>query len=554
MDHKEMSRKRKSVSPARDQRDYRSGGGGGGDRQADHYRNRDAAARGPPAYRDGNSHHSGGSHLQSHHQQNGTQNTDGAPRSQSVHRDGNSHHSGGSHHHGHHQQNGPQNQDGTARVSSTHRDGTSHQQTVGNHHAQQQNSLPSSQPPRPAPAAAAANPPVSTGPTNYDKYKSLSDIKYPYMTDFGEYERQTKIGQGTFGEVFKAKCKKTGRQVALKKILMENEKEGFPITALREIKILQQFDDPNVVKLFDICSSKASDFNRYRSTFYLVFEFCEHDLAGLLSNTKVKFSHGEVKTIMKQLLEGLFYIHAGKVLHRDMKTSNILLNKEGILKIADFGLARSFSQMGTKEKPNRFTNRVVTLWYRPPELLLGDRNYTPAIDVWGAACIMCELWTRSPILQGQNEQHQLTLIITLCGSITPEVYPDVAHLELYKTLDLQKDVVRDLKGKLGRHIQDKLALDLIDKLFTLNPGARPDCDAALNHDYFWSDPMPQPLANRMKSLTMSNFEYTANTHRQQQQQQQQPANQAGNRASSQVPGQHGGPPGAAGGFFRDRVF
>jgi cyclin-dependent kinase 9 len=217
-----------------------------------------------------------------------------------------------------------------------------------------------------------------------------------------------------------------------------------------------------------------------------------------------------------------------------------------ILKIADFGLARAFSQMGTKEKPNRFTNRVVTLWYRPPELLLGDRNYTPAIDVWGAACIMCELWTRSPILQGQNEQHQLQLITQFCGSITPEVYPDVINLELYKTLDLPKDVRRNLKDRLVRHIKDPLALDLIDKLFTVNPVTRPDCDVALNHDYFWSDPMPQLLNQKMRLLTSSNFEFTANSSRQQQQ-------QAGNRAPSQAMVHNNGPPGG-GGFFRDRVF
>ncbi|XP_055327389.1 cyclin-dependent kinase 9-like [Paramacrobiotus metropolitanus] len=397
-------------------------------------------------------------------------------------------------------------------------------------------SASSSQPP------AQPRNPGTAASSNHERYKSLSDIKYPWMTDMTAYERQAKIGQGTFGEVFKAKCNRTQRVVALKKILMENEKEGFPITALREIKILQCFKNENVVELLDICSTKASDFNRYRSTFFLVFEFCEHDLAGLLSNPRVQFKEGETKKIMQQLLNGLYFIHINKALHRDMKTSNILINKDGILKIADFGLARTFSQMGTKDQPNRFTNRVVTLWYRPPELLLGDRNYGSAIDVWGAGCIMCELWTRSPILQGKDEQHQLQLIIHLCGSVTPEVYPDAQGLELFKNLELPKDIRRDIKGRLSRHIKDSLALDLIDRIFTLDPSKRVDTDTALNHDYFWTDPMPQSLGPKMKLLTQSNFEFTAASRQQLQQ-------AAGNRAPSQA--HHIRNPAGA---FGDRVF
>ena len=128
-------------------------------------------------------------------------------------------------------------------------------------------------------------------------------------------------------------------------------------------------------------------YNRYKGSIYLVFEFCVHDLAGLLSNPNVKFSLGEIKEIMKQLLNGLYYIHSNKVLHRDMKAANIFITKEGKLKLGDFGLARAFS-MPKPGQGNRYTNRVVTLWYRPPELLLGERNYTPAIDLWGAGCIM----------------------------------------------------------------------------------------------------------------------------------------------------------------------
>jgi len=187
---------------------------------------------------------------------------------------------------------------------------------------------------------------------------------------------------------------------------MENEKEGFPITALREITILQLLKHENVVNLIEICRTKATPYNRYKSTFYLVFDFCEHDLAGLLSNANVKFSLGEIKKVMQQLLNGLYFIHYNKILHRDMKAANILITKTGMLKLADFGLARAFS-MSRTAAPNRYTNRVVTLWYRPPELLLGERNYGPPIDMWGSGCIMAEMWTRTPILQGSSEHHHI---------------------------------------------------------------------------------------------------------------------------------------------------
>lgn len=148
-----------------------------------------------------------------------------------------------------------------------------------------------------------------------------------------------------------------------------------------------------------------------------------------------------------------------QILHRDMKAANILITKAGVLKLADFGLARAFSLSKTGQ-PNRYTNRVVTLWYRPPELLLGERNYGPPVDMWGAGCIMAEMWTRSPIMQGNTEQHQISLISQLCGSLTPDAWPGVEKLELYAKLNLPKGQKRkvkerlkvgDEKGSLGAH-------------------------------------------------------------------------------------------------------
>ena len=163
-----------------------------------------------------------------------------------------------------------------------------------------------------------------------------------------------------------------------------------------------------MVELIEICRTKPDHRTKKRPEIHLVFEFCEHDLAGLLANKQVQFSLGEKKKVIQQLLEGLYWIHKNKILHRDMKAANILINKNGVLKLADFGLARPFS-FPKRGMANKYTNRVVTLWYRPPELLLGERNYGPPIDVWGAGCVMAEMWTRTPIMQGKVEQDQVIL-------------------------------------------------------------------------------------------------------------------------------------------------
>lgn len=350
----------------------------------------------------------------------------------------------------------------------------------------------------------------------------LENIEYPFCTDHSKYENLAKIGQGTFGEVYKAKCRRTQDIVALKKVLTENEKEGFPITALREIKILQVLRHDNIVRLIEICTSKANAANKFKSHFYLVFEFCEHDLAGLLSNPQVKFSLGEQKKIMQQLLNGLYYIHKNYILHRDMKTANILVTKEGKLKLADFGLARAIEQQKNDAQQVKYTNRVVTLWYRPPELLLGERCYNRAIDMWGAGCIMAELWTREPILKGNTDQNQLELIQGLCGSITAEVWAEVEKLELFNRIQLKADLKRRVKERLGVYIKDPNALDLLDKLLTLDPKKRIDSDEALDHDFFWTEPLPVDL--KLEKLSASMFEYTAQSFKRNQfnRQQQKP--------------------------------
>jgi len=208
-----------------------------------------------------------------------------------------------------------------------------------------------------------------------------------------DYDMLSKLGEGTFGEVHKAIHRTKKTMVALKRILMHNEKEGMPVTALREIKILKALKHPAIVELLDMFVVSSNGKESPMSC-YMVFPYMDHDLAGLLENERVQLQPSQIKLYMKQLLEGTEYMHHNHIVHRDMKAANLLISNDGTLRIADFGLARAFDpEIVTKAgrwKDNRerkYTNCVVTRWYRPPELLLGARQYGGEIDLWGIGCV-----------------------------------------------------------------------------------------------------------------------------------------------------------------------
>lgn len=387
-------------------------------------------------------------------------------------------------------------------------------------------------------------------------------FNYPYCDDVEKYEKICRIGKGTFGEVFRAKHKITKKEVALKRILMDNEQEGFPITAIREIKLLRSYKDENVVNLIEVCRSSYETNGKAIS--YLVFDFCHHDLAGLIqeAHDKIK-SLPNIKCIIKQLLEGLHKLHTNKIIHRDMKSSNILITKDGELKIADFGLARPYSNDSTNRK---YTNRVVTLWYRPPELLLGERNYACAVDMWGVGCIMSELFTREPLMKGQTEQHQLTLIADNIGPISKDVWPAVEELPLYHKLasNINNGKQRRLLFiKLKRYTHNEHALDLIRKLLILDPSKRIDANTALDHDFFWDERDLQTaekrqLAKSLSSISQSQFEYTTRHRRGIPNQPNLPNNymppQMVNRGNNHRPMNHRPGPSNNDGQYRDHVY
>lgn len=289
------------------------------------------------------------------------------------------------------------------------------------------------------------------------------------------FEKLAKIGQGTYSNVYKARDTVTGKIVALKKVRFDNlEPESVKFMA-REILILRRLDHPNIVKLEGLVTSRMS------CSLYLVFEYMEHDLAGLAACTPTKFTEPQVKCYVKQLLSGLEHCHNRGVLHRDIKGSNLLLDNDGMLKIADFGLASFFD-------PNRkqpMTSRVVTLWYRPPELLLGATDYGVGVDLWSAGCILAELLAGKPIMPGRTEVEQLHKIFRLCGSPSEEYWKKskLPHATIFKPQHPYKRCIKETFKDFPPS-----SFPLIETLLAIEPAERQTASAALDSEFFTTLP------------------------------------------------------------------
>ncbi|KAL7274130.1 serine/threonine protein kinase, CMGC, CDC2/CDK subfamily [Rhizina undulata] len=295
------------------------------------------------------------------------------------------------------------------------------------------------------------------------------------------YNRLSMVGEGTYGKVYKARNNVTKELVALKRIRMESEKDGFPITAVREMRLLQALKQENVVSLLEMMVEK--------SDFYMVFEYMDHDLTGILNHPTFRLEPCHIKHLAKQFFEGLEYLHHRGVLHRDIKGSNILLNNEGQLKIADFGLARFYTKASKRQLD--YTNRIITLWYRPPEILLGATAYGPSVDMWSAACVFVELFTRTPVFPGKSEIDQLDTIYNIMGTPSEKVWSGLKGMPWYNLL-WTPGRQRPKFEKKYEPLLPPSALDLVVKLLQYDPDKRPSAEECLKHAYFSEDPASAP--------------------------------------------------------------
>nr|XP_023019629.1 cyclin-dependent kinase 2-like [Leptinotarsa decemlineata] len=292
------------------------------------------------------------------------------------------------------------------------------------------------------------------------------------MDKLDRFIKLAKAGEGTYGVVYKAKNKLTGKNVALKRIKLEKfynngDSEGVPPTAIREISLLKGLRHSSIVELLDVMQTTDK--------LYLVFEYLDLDLKRYLDNTRWTMEAELVRSYMKQLVEALAYLHSHRILHRDLKPQNLLVDKEGHIKLADFGLSRSFSL------PTRtYTHEVVTMWYRAPELLLGAKMYCTGIDIWSLGCIMAEMLMKKALFPGDSEIDQLYKIFKIMGTPSEENWEGVSLFSVYKS-SFPKWKAVNLPDVIKFHNQEEE--DFIKNLLTYNPTKRKTAKELLKTSY-----------------------------------------------------------------------
>ncbi|KAH8928456.1 Pkinase-domain-containing protein [Atractiella rhizophila] len=339
------------------------------------------------------------------------------------------------------------------------------------------------------------------------------------------YIQLEKLGEGTYATVHKGRNRNDGSIVALKEIHLDSE-EGTPSTAIREISLMKELKHPNIVRLYDVIHNEQR--------LMLVFEYMDLDLKKYMdaNGDRGALEPGIVRSFTFQLLRGTAFCHENRVLHRDLKPQNLLINKRGDLKLADFGLARAFGI-----PVNTFSNEVVTLWYRAPDVLLGSRTYTTSIDVWSAGCIMAEMISGVPLFRGRDNNDQLNQILRILGTpddntlrrVTQEC-PEISLRPFPRTTKIPYQQV------LPR--AHPLAIDLLDKLLQFDPSRRLTCEEALRHPYITAQSPPtnssqqqgqqgqqqqqqmNPQQQAQYQVRQQQLQAQAHAQRQQQQQQQ----------------------------------
>ncbi|TGZ83924.1 Pkinase-domain-containing protein [Ascodesmis nigricans] len=342
----------------------------------------------------------------------------------------------------------------------------------------------------PSSPSASSNSATTTSTTATSKPLRFPAPEIAACRHVDTYEPLNRIEEGSYGIVSRARDTETGEIVALKRLKLERETDGFPITSLREIRTLMAARRcEGVVGLREVVMGDSL------KDVYIVMDFIPHDLKTLFDDMPEPFLLSETKTLLHQLLTAVSFLHSHWILHRDLKTSNLLLSHTGQLKIADFGLARFY---GDPRPP--LTQLVVTLWYRAPELLLGGTTYGPEIDLWSCGCIFAELMTREPLLQGKNEIDQVAQIFQLLGVPTEESWPGWRAMPNSKGLTYPKT-----QATVKNHLRTRFPLltakgvELLDGLLKMDPKQRWSAEEALSGrgKTFW---MEEPRMKRREML------------------------------------------------------
>ncbi|PVI04389.1 serine/threonine-protein kinase bur1 [Periconia macrospinosa] len=335
------------------------------------------------------------------------------------------------------------------------------------------------------------------------------------------------VGSGTYGKVFKGVHVYTKDMVALKKIRMEGERDGFPVTAIREIKLLQSLNHDNIVKLQEVMVEKNDCF--------MVFEYLSHDLTGLLNHPTFRLEQGHKKDLAKQLFEGLDYLHRRGVLHRDIKAANILVSNTGQLKLADFGLARFYAKRAKLD----YTNRVITIWYRSPELLLGETQYGPAVDIWSAACVLVEIFTKHAIFPGDGgEINQLDKIYNVLGTPSVQDWPNIVEMQWFELLRPTERRQSTFAEKYKERVTPA-AFELLSAMFLYDPTARPSASDVLEHPYFTTEDPPSVRPEALKELQGDWHEFESKALRKEKEKQDKEARRAAREGEKRRAEPHG---------------
>ena len=279
------------------------------------------------------------------------------------------------------------------------------------------------------------------------------------------------VDESRYGLVvtFVGRCRSNGETVALKEIHLDSE-EGTPSTAIREISLMKELKHDNIVGLYDVIHTE--------SKLMLVFEYMDQDLKKYMDThgNHGALDQATIRSFMLQLLRGIAFCHENRVLHRDLKPQNLLINRKHELKLADFGLARAFGI-----PVNTFSNEVVTLWYRAPDVLLGSRSYSTSIDIWSAGCIMAEMFSGRPLFPGTNNEDQLLKIFRLMGTPSEQTWRGVSQYPEYRQT-FPYFAPQNLRSILPQI--DPLGMDLLSRMLQLQPAYRISAQDALMHAYF----------------------------------------------------------------------